>query len=49
MSAVERRHPPNRRGSVTFNFECSGLRYTATCSFFDASAGRGWDGINESA
>jgi ribonucleoside-diphosphate reductase alpha chain len=26
---------PNRRRSQSFSFECSGLRYTATASWFD--------------
>lgn len=26
---------PNRRGSLTFNLECDGLRYVATVSRFD--------------
>jgi hypothetical protein len=26
---------PNRRASLGFNFECSGLRYSATVSYFD--------------
>jgi hypothetical protein len=26
---------PNRRRSETFGFECAGLRYTATASWFD--------------
>ena len=26
---------PNRRRSETFGFECSGLKYTATASWFD--------------
>jgi hypothetical protein len=30
----ERRRLPNRRPSITFGFECNGLRYTCTASFF---------------
>jgi hypothetical protein len=30
-----RRRLPNRRASETFNVEASGLRYTATISYFD--------------
>jgi ribonucleoside-diphosphate reductase alpha chain len=31
---AERVRLPNRRHSETFGFECSGLRYTATASWF---------------
>jgi hypothetical protein len=31
----ERRRLPNRRSSVTFNFECASLRYSCTASWFD--------------
>jgi hypothetical protein len=31
----ERARLPNRRASVTFTFECNGLRYTAIASWFD--------------
>jgi hypothetical protein len=30
----DRRRLKNRRPSITFNFECSGLRYSCTASFF---------------
>jgi hypothetical protein len=33
--ATERRRLPQRRRSVTFSFECAGLAYTATASWFD--------------
>lgn len=33
MTAVRERLP-NRRPSISFGFECNGLRYTATVSFF---------------
>jgi ribonucleoside-diphosphate reductase alpha chain len=33
MTARERL--PNRRASESFTFECNGLRYTATASWFD--------------
>jgi len=36
--AAERRKLPQRRRSVTFNFECAGLAYTATASWFEAGA-----------
>jgi hypothetical protein len=32
---TERARLPNRRASVTFTFECNGLRYTAIASWFD--------------
>jgi hypothetical protein len=31
---AERRRLPNRRHSETFGFECNGIRYTASVSFF---------------
>ena len=31
---MTRQRLANRRHSVTFNFECNGLRYTCTASFF---------------
>lgn len=31
----QRRRLPNRRASETFGFQCNGLRYTATASWFD--------------
>jgi hypothetical protein len=31
---TERRQLPNRRGSLTFNFECGAHYYTATVSYF---------------
>jgi hypothetical protein len=35
MTATQRRDRlPNRRSSVTFSFECNGLAYTATASWF---------------
>jgi hypothetical protein len=36
--AAERRRLPQRRRSVTFNFECAGLAYTATASWFEDGA-----------
>jgi hypothetical protein len=35
---TERRKLPQRRRSETFGFECNGLRYTATVSWFDDGA-----------
>ena len=35
---AERRKLPQRRRSVTFNFECANLAYTATASWFDDGA-----------
>jgi ribonucleoside-diphosphate reductase alpha chain len=32
---VTRRRLPNRRASISFAFECNGLNYTATASWFD--------------
>jgi ribonucleoside-diphosphate reductase alpha chain len=32
---TERRRLPDRRQSVTFNFECAALRYSCTASWFD--------------
>jgi hypothetical protein len=32
---MTRRHLPNRRGSETFSFQCSGMNYHATVSYFD--------------
>jgi hypothetical protein len=32
---TERQRLPDRRKSMTFNFECAALRYTATISFYD--------------
>jgi hypothetical protein len=32
---TERQRLPNRRRSESFGFECNGLRYTATVSWFD--------------
>jgi len=36
--ATERRRLPQRRHSITFNFECAGLAYTATASWFEDGA-----------
>jgi ribonucleoside-diphosphate reductase alpha chain len=36
--AAERRKLPQRRRSVTFSFECAGLAYTATASWFEDGA-----------
>jgi hypothetical protein len=33
-SAIGRERLPDRRASTTFGFECNGLRYTATASWF---------------
>jgi hypothetical protein len=35
---AERLRLPNRRRSESFGFECSGLRYTATASWFDGGS-----------
>ena len=35
---AERRKLPQRRRSVTFSFECAGLAYTATASWFEDGA-----------
>lgn len=35
MSARERQRPCNRRGSITFDLEVHGLRFTCTYSCFD--------------
>jgi ribonucleoside-diphosphate reductase alpha chain len=32
---IERHRLPNRRRSESFGFECNGLKYTATVSWFD--------------
>ena len=32
---MTRQRLPNRRASIVFTFECNGLRYTASASWFD--------------
>jgi hypothetical protein len=36
--SAERQRLPNRRRSESFGFECNGLKYTATASWFDGGS-----------